>query len=497
MFKRYSNDYLKELNTSDIVQVASSIGIELEDHVDNRGNQRAIGTNGKLTLNRTYNNMWDFERQSGGQALTLLTTWGGKTFPEAVTYLAEHDFSKTAHTAVLSTPKPIEPFVYDFQLASTPTKLRNYSQHERKIMPQLTEKLLQAHLIAQDNRGNILFHFKKGREIVGTAVQGTFITFDEQGKKKTFKQVAKNSEANFGFHFSFGEPTRLYAFEAPFDSLSYFTLNPQVRKNVMYGSMSGLKPETLKNFVQYAKSKGNPNIIRDGVFISTDNDFAGIKFWTRYAQANQSSKVQGIFHNNIPDFYSVPRDVLTLYQKSQRKYNDFFDLKPLLAVHKYETNFAFEKRLANDQGAFKFFGEKTRPHATKVTPQQLEASIDRFVATYIKNGKDLGKTIYNPDLSEEKNKSFLKMAEELGLDYEDRMLVRDRPEILKDWNDVLKDRTLQLANPQINVSNSTQLERSLESFDYNQIAKQDLKAVGITNREQAKVYKEENEIVLE
>lgn len=495
MFKRYSNDYLKMLNSSDIVQVASSIGIELENRVDRKGNQRAVGTNGKLSLNPVNNNFWDFERQSGGQSIDLLTTWGGKTFSEAVSYLAERDFPKTVHSP--SVPKPIEPFVYDFQLANTPTKLRNYSQHERKIMPQLTEKLLQAHLIAQDNRGNILFHFKKGREIVGAAVQGTFITFDEDGKKKTFKQIAKNSEPNFGFHFSFGEPTRLYAFEAPFDSLSYFTLNPQARKNVMYGSMSGLKTETLNNFVRYAKSKGNPNIIDDGVFISTDNDFAGIKFWTRYAQANQSSKGQALFHNNIPDFYSVPQDVLIMYQRCQRKYNEFFDLKPLLAVHKYETNFAFEKRLANEQGAFKFFGEKQRPRPTKVSPREFETAIERFVVNYIKNGKDLRKTIYNPDLSDEKNESFLRMAEKLGLDYEERMVVKERPQIMKDWNDVLKDRTLKLSNPQINVSNSTQLERSLESFDYNQIAKQDLKAVGITNREQAKIYKEKNEIVLE
>ena len=107
------------------------------------------------------------------------------------------------------------------------------------------------------------------------------------------------------------------------------------------------------------------------------------------------------------------------------------------------------------------------------------------------------KTLHNPDLSDENNEKFLKMAEELGLDYEERMVAKDRFKILKDWNDVLKEKTAQLETPQINVSNSNQLERSLESFDYNQIAKQDLKAVGITNREQAKVYKEENEIVLE
>lgn len=503
MFKKYSQEELKFLNSSDIIQVASSIGIELEPAVDRHGSQRAKGTNGKLSLNSSMNRFWDFERETGGYPIDFLMTWGGKTFTESVQYLQENDFSKNTSTPNRSKQTfERKPFVYDFQISPDKSNLKNYLVNERKVSSKLVDKLLQARLIDQDVRGNILFHYKKGRKVVGAAKNGTYIKYDENGKKITFKGIAPNSEPHFGFHFSFGKPTKLYIQEAPIDAFSFFTLNPNARRDVMYGSTIGVKHETVANFVKYAQSNGYTDIVRDGIFIGTDNDFAGIKFWSHYAKINTFTEagnhypksvpeffnIKSLFRNNIPDFYSVPKEIISMYQESMEALGAHFDLKPLLAVHKYETNFSFEKRLANEDGYFKFFGERPQREPTHVSIEEMREMIHSFVSSYVENGQDLAKTIYNPVFKGRENENFVAIAKELGIEYQDKLVVKNREEIVKDWNDVLQKKVQQINTPIINVSNTKELGHALENFDYNQIAKQDLKAAGITNRAEAMAF---------
>lgn len=509
MFKKYSQEELKVLNSSDIVLVASSIGIQLEPAVDRHGAQRAKGTNGKLSINPQTNRFWDFERKEGGSAIALLTTWGGKTFLESVEYLKENDFPKGEISKTPLFNNERQPFVYDFEISPDKTKLKNYLINERKISAQLVDKLLEARLIDQDVRGNILFHYKKGREVVGAGKQGTYIKY-KAGKKVTFKGIAPNSEPHFGFHFSFGTPTKLYLQEAPIDALSYFRLNPNARRNVMFACTMGVKHETVANFVEYAKSNGYDNVVRDGIFVGSDNDFAGIKFWSHYEKINTfieagnrySKKVpdfyniKGLFRNNIPDFYAVPQDIIEMYQSSMETLGVNFDLNPLLAVHKYETNFSFEKRLANEDNYFKFFGERPQKDPTQVSKEELRGMVHNFVCAYVENGQDLAKTIFNPDFKSRENDNFIVLAESLGKAYQDKLVVKPRFDIVKDWNDVLQKKVKQINTPTINVSNTRELGEALESFDYQQIAKHDLKAVGITNRAEAQTYVPEAEVSL-
>lgn len=497
MFKKYTQEELKALNRSDIVHVASSIGIELLPGADSRGAQRAKGTNGKLSITPLMNRYWDHEQRAGGYPIDLLMTWGGKTFIESVQYLQENDFSKIGEP--ISQPKQSfkrQPFVYNFQISPDKTTLKNYLVNERKISSKLVDKLLQVRLIDQDVRKNILFHYKKGRNIVGASLNGTYIKYDENGKKVTFKGVAPNSEPHFGFHFSFGNPTKLYINEAPIDAFSFYTLNPNARRDVMYGSTIGVKHETVTNFVKYAQSKGYKDVVRDGVFIGMDNDFAGIKFWSHYAKINAYTEGAQIFKNNIPDFYSVPKDIMAMYQESMERLGTHFDIKPLLAAHKYETNFSYEKRLANEEGYFKFFGEHPRRVPTQISREEMQESIQNFVSSYIKNDYDLEKTLYNNDLKGLKNKNFYVIAKELGQEYQDKFFLKNREAIVKDWNDVLQKKVQQINIPFINVSNTKELNHALENFDYNQIAKQDLKAAGITNRTAAMGYVPETDMNL-
>ncbi|AYG01136.1 DUF3991 domain-containing protein [Lactococcus allomyrinae] len=490
MFKKYSDEELRLLNSSDIFQVANSIGLTINDRVDRKGFQRADSLDGKLAFNRSTNTFYDFERQKGGKPLDFLMTWGEKSFLEAVEYLKDNNFVKLDHTVM----KPAqalrpEPFVYRYQISSDKTIARNYLVNERKISASLVDKLLQVRLIEQEAaHNNILFHYKKDTRIVGASVQGTYISFDKFGKRGTYKGIAQNSETNFGFHFSFGKPTKFYVFEAPIDAMSYFTFNPKARRDVMYGAMSGLKPETVKNLVDYARSKGNPDVVRDGIYISVDNDAAGVAFWSEYAKHNALTEGGGKFYNNIPDFYSVPHEILSLYQEAAARRGVDFDLTPLLAVHKFETNFAQEKRLANREGYFKFFGEKPKPHPTQISIDELAQQVDRFVGEYLKNDKDLHKTLDNLELSPKVNQNFALIVQDLNQTYKKRLVIKPKKDIQKDWNDVLKKRVQKLQNPVINVSNPRELERVLENFDYQQIAKEDLKAAGITNRKESNEY---------
>jgi hypothetical protein len=495
-FTKFTKEELAYYNSSDISQVANSIGITLNGRIDSKGWQRSIDSTGKpmtkLAFHVASNTYHNFETAKTDRPIGFLMDWKGWGFQEAVNYLKENDFSKMTGTPVYQNKNiEREKFKYPFSISQDKSNLKNYLINERKISAGLVNKLLQVRLIEQDTRKNILFHYKKDAEIVGAAIQGTFISYNKYEKRGTFKGIAENSEPNFGFHFSFGEPTRLYVFEAPIDAMSHYTLKPEDRRDIMYGVETGFSKETVNNFIRYAKSKGNENIVKDGIYISVDNDAAGIKYWSHFAEQNQHYEGTP-FHNNIPDFYSVPRNVVEMYQSALSKYNgESLNIRPLLALHKFETNFELSTKIANSQGYARYFGEKGE--ARDITLKEQKERIDSLVKNYVFYKGDLRKTITNPTENHHKNSTFEGLIRDLSDTYETRLVIKNKDEIQKDWNGVLQRRVQMLNQPFINVSSDKQLESALQEFDYNQIASQDLKAAGIHNRQAAHDYEEAHE----
>jgi hypothetical protein len=498
-FTKFTKEELAYYNSSSIAQVANSIGITLNGSVDSKGWQRSIDSAGKpmtkLAFHVATNTYHNFESGKTDRPIGFLMDWQGWSFQEAVNYLKENDFSKvTGVPAYQYKATERENFKYPFKISPDKSNLKNYLINERKISSGLVDKLLQVRLIEQDMRKNILFHYKKDTEIVGATIQGTFISFDKYGKRGTFKGIAPNSEPNFGFHFSFGKPTRLYIFEAPIDAMSHYTLRPEDRSDIMYGVETGFSKETVNNFIRYAKSKGNENIVKDGIYISVDNDAAGIKYWSYFAGQNQNYE-SNIFRNNIPDFYSVPRDVMDAYQSSLSKYNgESLNIRPLLALHKYETNFELATKIANSQGYGRYFGEKGQ--SREISLEERNDRIDKLVKNYVFYKGDLNKTITNPSETHQRNVEFESIVQDLAYTYEERLVVKNKEEIQKDWNNVLQRRVEMQNQSYINVSSDKQLEAALQSFDYNQIARQDLEAAGIHNRQEARGYEEVHEAEL-
>ncbi|GAB2022326.1 hypothetical protein RyT2_14000 [Pseudolactococcus yaeyamensis] len=487
MKTKYTKAEIAYLDTSNIVSVASSMGIEFYEGVDSKGFCRVKG-HSKLAINPEQNIFYNFETRKVGKPINLLMDWSGMTFIEAVTYLDENDFGKTDHKPVANfKPKKKEPFYYYFKLNKDTTVARNYLVNERKLNANLVDAMLKTRMITQDVQNNVLFNYKWDNRATGAVVQGTTFLPSRFNGRDYFKGIARNSEPNFGFHFSFGNPQKIYIFEAPIDALSYYSFNPEARQDVMYAAMAGVKPVAVGNFIKYAAEHGQKDVTNDGIYISTDNDSTGVKFWSHYAKLNAWSEGPDIFKNNIPDFYSVPQDILDMYQRVLAEHDETFDLRPLLAIHKFETNFSHEPRISNDMGYYHYFALKnpydpTTKEKIILSSDEIEKQVRSLVISYLDNDKDLRRTISHPKLSRDISDYFFDITSDLVVDYQTRIVAKPRKAIQKDWNDVLKAESRQMP-VFIDVTNAHEFEQVSRNFDENQISKSDTKKFSVAHPE--------------
>ncbi len=137
-----------------------------------------------------------------------------------------------------------------------------YLCQTRKIDSKIVGDLIQAGLLYQDKRGNVVFlHKDENGQIVGAEIQGT-------NTYKRFKGVAAGT-ADSVFSLKIGEPNRAFVFESAIDLLSFKMLaNQQKIQNSVLVSMAGLKPNSLKSLAERGFS----------LCSCVDNDEKGIKF---------------------------------------------------------------------------------------------------------------------------------------------------------------------------------------------------------------------------
>ena len=203
-----------------------------------------------------------YSQNTGGDAITFLQQFCGKSFPEAVEYLLAF------HGRARDSPTKAAPFVKrdevqkPFTLPPRNTDDRRAFAYLRKrgIAPQVIRQFLNSGLLYEDAvHHNCVF---VGRDESGQAkYAGLRGTYDLNGPG--FKGDAPGSDKNTGFSLPHDPRSDLVlVFEAPIDLMSYLTLH---RDMVNAVALCGLYDGALQTYLQ-----AHPEIRRIALCLDAD-----------------------------------------------------------------------------------------------------------------------------------------------------------------------------------------------------------------------------------
>ena len=163
-----------------------------------------------------------YSQNTGGDAITFLQQFCGKSFPEAVEYLLT--FHGKARDAPVLQPKPISP-KQEFSLPPRNADDRRVFAYLRKrgIAAQVIRQFLNSGLLYEDaEHHNCVF---VGKNSAGQAkYAGLRGTYDREGKG--FRGDVTGSDKRVGFALPYDRSSdQVFVFEAPIDLMSYLTLH--------------------------------------------------------------------------------------------------------------------------------------------------------------------------------------------------------------------------------------------------------------------------------
>ena len=163
-----------------------------------------------------------YSQNTGGDAITFLQQFCGKSFPEAVEYLLT--FHGKARDAPIPQPKPISP-KQEFSLPLRNADDRRVFAYLRKrgIAAQVIRQFLNSGLLYEDaEHHNCVFVGKNSAGQVKYA--GLRGTYDREGKG--FRGDVTGSDKRVGFALPYDRSSdQVFVFEAPIDLMSYLTLH--------------------------------------------------------------------------------------------------------------------------------------------------------------------------------------------------------------------------------------------------------------------------------
>ena len=163
-----------------------------------------------------------YSQNTGGDAITFLQQFCGKSFPEAVEYLLT--FHGKARDAPIPQPKPISP-KQEFSLPPRNADDRRVFAYLRKrgIAAQVIRQFLNSGLLYEDaEHHNCVFVGKNSAGQVKYA--GLRGTYDREGKG--FRGDVTGSDKRVGFALPYDRSSdQVLVFEAPIDLMSYLTLH--------------------------------------------------------------------------------------------------------------------------------------------------------------------------------------------------------------------------------------------------------------------------------
>ena len=200
----------------------------------------------------------------GGDAITFLQEFCGKTFPEAVEYLLEYNGERSKDsTAQQPRPPPAEEERKPFALPPPHADQRRVFAYlsKRGIAPQVIQGFIDAGLLYEDAPyHNCVF---VGRDSSGKPVFASKRgTYDQGGS--SFKRDVAGSDKSVAFRLSC-DPVLdwVTVFEAPIDLMSLCTLYPEVRSNAV--ALGGLDCGALDTYL-----KENPHLRRIVLCLDAD-----------------------------------------------------------------------------------------------------------------------------------------------------------------------------------------------------------------------------------
>lgn len=216
-----------------------------------------------------------YSQNIGGDAITFLQQFCGKSFPEAVEYLlAFHGRARDSPAKAVPSVKRGEP--------PKPVVLPPRNMDDRRVFAYLRKRGIAPQVIRQFLNSGLLYEDAVhhncvfvGKDIMGQAkYAGLRGTYDRDGKG--FRGDASGSDKNVGFplpHDPGSDQVRV--FEAPIDIMSYLTLHRDARNAL---ALCGLYDGALKTYLQ-----AYPRIHR--IVLCLDTDAPGRKMASRLREA--------------------------------------------------------------------------------------------------------------------------------------------------------------------------------------------------------------------
>ena len=206
-----------------------------------------------------------YSQNTGGDAITLVQQFCGKTFPEAVEYLLVFNGrARDSPAQVVSSIKQDTP--------PKPFALPPRNTDDRRVFAYLRKRGIAAQVIRQFMNSGLLYEDAEhhncvfvGKNSAGQAkYAGLRGTYDRDGKG--FRGDVTGSDKNVGFAIPH-DPTsdQVRVFEAPIDLMSYLTLHRELINAV---ALCGLYDGALETYL-----KDNPHIKR--ITLCLDSDAPG------------------------------------------------------------------------------------------------------------------------------------------------------------------------------------------------------------------------------
>lgn len=270
----YTDEQIETAQSKSILDVAHALGYDYKP-VGQQGHMRISNVESlrHLELRPESNTFAWYNQDKKGNVIQLYRELTGSTFPEAMAYLLENEFSVSSYV-------PIEkmPYHNPYNFSETYTKAYHYLVNERKLDFEIIDLLCRKNYIRQETEhDNAAFQWVKFGSVVGSNIKST-------NPNSSFKIISSNSESNFGFNIMIGEPSQvkdIYFFEAAVDALSYWSFNKDTIRDTMLVDLEGVKVESFINFQQYAQNLGVRLPDPSHLHICVDRDKVGQDFYNK------------------------------------------------------------------------------------------------------------------------------------------------------------------------------------------------------------------------
>ncbi|WP_309260494.1 DUF3991 and TOPRIM domain-containing protein [Bacillus cereus] len=274
--RKYTKEEIEKAASLDIVDYCMQNDIPIKS--DSERYYR-LADHDSLIIDRKKNQFYWNSRGVNGNIINFVQEVEGASFPGAMQRLldGEKDYEKSSDVTFVSEPYDYEQFAH--KEVDRFDRAKEYLVNDRKIDSQVVDALHNKGLIKQDKYNNVLFLWKDREtgEVMGGSEQG--VVKSDKYKRGAWKNIQKNSTANYGFNVLNGEPRNLKFFESSIDLLSYASLHKQDLQDTHLVSMEGLKPQVVFNY--YMKSLERIGDVPDSLSLCVDNDRAGKAFAER------------------------------------------------------------------------------------------------------------------------------------------------------------------------------------------------------------------------